>query len=106
MGADAEGKQELETALTVAARVFVDDPAQAFHSGEVNVPLHHGDLQESQIAGSLGAVLDGALAGREHDDQITLFDSTGLAVQDLAVARLVVARARAAGVGISVPLVG
>ncbi|MCC6623328.1 MAG: ornithine cyclodeaminase family protein [Deltaproteobacteria bacterium] len=106
MGADAEGKQELESALTIACHIFVDDPAQAFHSGEVNVPLHHGDLRETAIAGSLGAVLHGALVGREHDDQITLFDSTGLAVQDLAVARLVVARARARGVGIAVPLVG
>jgi len=106
MGADAEGKQELATALTIAARIFVDDPAQAFHSGEVNVPLHHGDLSETGIAGSLGAVLAGELVGRERDDQITLFDSTGLAVQDLAVARLVVARARARGVGIAVPLVG
>jgi len=106
MGADAEGKQELETALTVAARVFVDDPAQAFHSGEVNVPLHHGDLAESDVVGGLGAVLTGELAGRTSPEDITVFDSTGLAVQDLAVARLLVARARALGVGVALPLVG
>lgn len=106
MGADAEGKQELETALTVAARVFVDDPAQAFHSGEVNVPLHHGDLRESDIAGALGAVLAGTLAARPEPGTITLFDSTGLGVQDLAVARRLVERARARGVGTALPLVG
>lgn len=106
MGADAEGKQELETALTVAARIFVDDPTQAFHSGEVNVPLHHGDLREDQVAGSLGAVLNGLLVARPDADAITVFDSTGLAVQDLAVARILVARAHREGRGLSLPLVG
>ena len=105
MGADAEGKQELATALTIAARILVDDPAQAFHSGEVNVPLHHGDLTEDRIVGGLGAVLAGRLVGRTGADDITLFDSTGLAVQDLAVARIVVERARREGVGVSLPLV-
>ena len=106
MGADAQGKQELETALTAAARIFVDDPAQAFHSGEVNVPLHDGELHESDIVGSIGALLAGTLAAREGEAQVTLFDSTGLGVQDLAVARLLVARARERGVGVSVALVG
>jgi len=106
MGADAEGKQELETALTIASRTFVDDPAQAFHSGEVNVPLHHGDLREADVAGSLGAVLNGLLVARPAPDLITLFDSTGLAVQDLAVAKILVARARQEGRGVSLPLVG
>ncbi len=106
MGADAEGKQELETALLVACRIFVDDPAQAFHSGEVNVPLHEGALSEDAIAGSLGDVLADRTPGRASETDITLFDSTGLGVQDLAVARLLVARARARQVGIAVPLVG
>lgn len=97
MGADAEGEQKLATDLTVSARIFVDDPAQAFHSGEVNVPLHHGDLRESDVIGSLGDVLAGRLVGRRHSDDITLFDSTGLGVQDLAVARRLVERARARG---------
>lgn len=106
MGADAEGKQELETALTIAARIFVDDPAQAFHSGEVNVPLHDGALRESDIAGALGAVLAGSLAARDSAAHVTIFDSTGLGVQDLTVARLWVARARERGVGTAVALVG
>ncbi len=105
MGADAEGKQELESTLTASARIIVDDPAQAFHSGEVNVPLHDGVLTERAIAGGLGEVLAGRLVGRTSVDEITLFDSTGLAVQDLAVARIVVARARELGVGVALQIV-
>jgi ornithine cyclodeaminase/alanine dehydrogenase len=106
MGADAEGKQELESALTASARVVVDDPAQALHSGEVNVPIHDGTFAADAIIGGLGDVLAGRLVGRASGDDITLFDSTGLAVQDLAVARIVVARARANGVGVALTLVG
>lgn len=106
MGADAEGKQELESALVALARIIVDDPAQALHSGEVNVPLHDGALTPAAIAGQLGDVLAGRLAGRTHDDAITLFDSTGLAVQDLATARLVYARAAERGVGVRLDLMG
>lgn len=106
MGADAEGKQELESALTAAARIIVDDPAQALHSGEVNVPLHHGTFGPDAIAGALGGVLAGRVPARTSDADITLFDSTGLAVQDLAVARLIVDKAKRAGVGVSLNLVG
>lgn len=106
MGADAEGKQELESALTASARIVVDDPAQALHSGEVNVPLHHGALTEDAIVGGLGAVLAGRVTARTSDSDITLFDSTGLAVQDLAVARVIVAKAKKAGVGVALNLVG
>lgn len=106
MGADAEGKQELESALTASARVIVDDPAQALHSGEVNVPIHDGVLSAEAIIGGLGDVLAGRIVGRASADEITLFDSTGLAVQDLAVARIVVARAKALGVGVALALVG
>jgi len=106
MGADAEGKQELESGLTASARIVVDDPAQAHHSGEVNVPLHDGALALDAIAGGLGDVLLGRVKGRLDAGDITLFDSTGLAVQDLAVARMVLARARELGVGTALALLG
>lgn len=86
MGADAPGKQELDGALLVSARVFVDDMEQATHSGEVNVPLHRGEFAREQIAGVIGDVIIGRTTGRRDSDQITVFDSTGLAVQDLALA--------------------
>jgi ornithine cyclodeaminase/alanine dehydrogenase len=104
MGADAPGKQELESALVAVARVFVDDPHQAFHSGEVNVPLHEGTIAEAGIAGTLGEVIAGAKRGRLSAREVTVFDSTGLAIQDLAVARVVEAEAKRRGIGRAVEL--
>ena len=86
IGADAEGKQECDPELLKRARIFVDEIEQASHSGEINVPLHNGDLTRDDVKGSLGAVLSGTLTGRESESDITLFDSTGLAVQDIATA--------------------
>jgi ornithine cyclodeaminase/alanine dehydrogenase len=105
MGADAPGKQELDPDILLAARVFVDDWKQGSESGEVNVPLSSGRLKREDIAGSLGEVVAGSKLGRLTDADITVFDSTGLAVQDLAVAREVYERARKAGVGTEFELV-
>ena len=104
IGADAPGKQELAVAVLAAAQVFIDDAEQAFHSGEMNVPLAAGSLQPESVAGTLGAVVAGLHAGRSGDDSITVFDSTGLAVQDMAVARAVYDRALEDGVGQKLPL--
>jgi alanine dehydrogenase len=103
IGADAEGKQELDPAVLSAAdtRVFVDDHAQATHSGEVNVPLARGLITGDHIAGTLGAVIAGQHPGRE-DALVTVFDSTGLAIQDVALAQVVHQAATAAGMGTSV----
>jgi alanine dehydrogenase len=106
MGADAPGKQELEAALLTRARIFVDDWEQATHSGEVNVPLHDGVLAERDIVGSLGDVIAGTRPARLGEGDVTVFDSTGLGVQDVAVARVVHERARASGRGLEVALVG
>jgi ornithine cyclodeaminase/alanine dehydrogenase len=99
MGADGPGKQELEVVLLGRARVVVDDLEQARHGGEINVALAHGQFREEQIAATLGDVIVGRAEGRARADQITLFDSTGLAIQDVATARLAYDRAGAAGVG-------
>lgn len=106
IGADAPGKQEIEGALLGRARVVVDDRDQAFHSGEVNVPLSTGALRPEDIHATLGEVLAGKKPGRTSPDEITLFDSTGLAIQDLAVARLAYDRCRERGLGVSVDLLG
>jgi ornithine cyclodeaminase/alanine dehydrogenase len=107
MGADAAGKQELAAEILVAARVFVDDLEQASHSGEINVPLHDGRLRVDQLAGTLGEVVAGKLLARPPgaEDAVTIFDSTGLAVQDVALARLLLDAALARGVGVDLPLV-
>ena len=99
IGADAPGKQELETLLTVAAKVFVDSVDQASHSGEINVPWAEGQLDESKLAGTLGEVIAGKKPGRLNDQEITVFDSTGLSIQDMAVAHLVYERAIVEGIG-------
>ena len=75
--------------LLVKAEVFVDDPGQAVHSGEINVPITTGLYNARMIAGTLGEVVIGK-KGRSSPDAITIFDSTGLAIQDLAIAALVV----------------
>lgn len=99
MGADAHGKQELETAILLDAKVVVDDWEQAGESGEVNVPISQGVLEPDQIYATLGAICAGHKEGRTSDEEITVFDSTGLAVQDVALARLVYERAADEGVG-------
>ncbi|WP_437964679.1 ornithine cyclodeaminase family protein [Sorangium sp. So ce260] len=98
MGADAPGKQELDPEILREARVIIDDWAQATESGEVNVPLHEGALHREHIQGTLGEVVAGKLAGR-RDAAITVFDSTGLAIQDVALARVIYAAARERGAG-------
>ncbi|MBP7120576.1 MAG: ornithine cyclodeaminase family protein [Methanolinea sp.] len=87
IGADAPGKEELDPAILIRASVFVDDPAQAVHSGEVNVPITNGRFSENMIAGTLGEVVIGKKR-RKSASEITVFDSTGLAIQDLAIASL------------------
>ena len=89
MGADAAGKQELDPAIFSKARIFVDDWAQAQHSGEINVALSQGLLPAENLLGSLGEVVAGKKPGREHSEEITIFDSTGLVIQDLALGKSV-----------------
>jgi ornithine cyclodeaminase/alanine dehydrogenase len=104
MGADAPGKQELDPRLLEEATVVLDDMAQATESGEVNVPLHRGEYKREQIYGTLGEIVAGKKAGRVGTE-ITIFDSTGLAIQDLALARVLFDAARQRGLGIEVDLV-
>jgi alanine dehydrogenase len=99
MGADAHGKQELEAAILLDAKVVVDDWQQAGESGEVNVPLEQGVLEPDQIYATLGSICAGHKKGRTSKEEITVFDSTGLAVQDVALARLVYEQATAEDIG-------
>ena len=87
IGADAPGKQELDPMLLKQGLVFVDDMSQAVHSGEVNVPITKGLFAAEDITGTLGEVVIG-MKRRGSLDQVTIFDSTGLAIQDLAIAAI------------------
>jgi alanine dehydrogenase len=89
IGADAPGKQELDAAILKKAKVVIDDWHQAIHSGEVNVPLRKKQISVDHIYGDLGAIVAGKKKGRTSENEITVFDSTGLAIQDTAVAHYV-----------------
>jgi len=93
IGADAKGKEELEPELLKRAKLVVDDWQQASHSGEINVPLSRGIITKKDIYATLSEVLIGKKKGRVSSKEITIFDSTGLAIQDVAVANLVYKRA-------------
>jgi len=85
MGADGPGKAEIAVAELARTRVFCDDWEQASHNGELAHALAAGALARADVT-ELGAVLAGEAEGRGSDDEITAFDSTGLAIQDLAIA--------------------
>jgi len=93
IGADARGKEELEADLLKRAKIVVDDRRQALHSGEINVPLSKGVITEKNIHATLGEILVGKKKGRTAPTEITMFDSTGLAIQDVAVANLLYKKA-------------
>jgi ornithine cyclodeaminase len=101
MGTDTQGKQEVEPALVAAASVFTDEVAQSVTIGEAQHAVGAGLLQAGAIR-PLGDVLTGADPGRRRAGEVTLYDGTGVALQDLAVASVAVARARERGLGIEV----
>lgn len=102
MGADTKGKQELDPQLVAACAIFVDEPAQALSIGECQHAFALGLIGESDLRAVLGAVLNGTAQGRQSPEEITLFDGTGVAIQDLVVAELAVRRARESGQGVMV----
>jgi alanine dehydrogenase len=106
MGADAEGKQELADEVLLNAKLVIDDHAQCTHSGEINVPYSAGTLDDDDIFAELGEVVAGDKPGRDADDGVTVFDSTGLAIQDVAASHVVYESARERGVGTGFALVG
>jgi alanine dehydrogenase len=85
MGADGPGKAEIAVEELARVHVFCDDWEQASHNGELVHALEAGRLQRDDVT-ELGSVLAGDAEGRRGDDEVTVFDSTGLAIQDLAIA--------------------
>jgi len=101
MGSDTVGKQEVEPALLARAVVFCDEVAQSLMIGEAQHAVAAGMITAADIV-PLGEVLTGAHPGRQSDDQITLFDGTGVGLQDLAVAGVALQRAVERGQGMVV----
>ena len=85
LGADGSGKAEATPGAVASCALFCDEWAQASHGGELTGAVQAGLITRDQV-GELGAVLAGDQPGRPGPEAVTLFDSTGLAIQDLAVA--------------------
>ncbi len=101
MGTDTKGKQEVEAALLARATVFTDEVAQSISIGEAQHAVAEGLIVEADIT-QIGAVINGTHPGRSSEAEITLFDGTGVGLQDLAVAAAVVDLAVERGLAIEV----
>jgi alanine dehydrogenase len=104
IGADGPGKQELDPKIMKRAKIVVDSLKQCRVIGEIQHALAQGLIRDSDIHAEIGEILTGKKSGRESDDEITLFDSTGLAAQDIAAANIVYQLAKKTGMGKSVTL--
>lgn len=89
IGADAKGKQEIDASVLRQAKIVIDDWGQASHSGEINVPLAKKQITKKNIHAGLGEIVARIKEGRTSDEEITIFDSTGLAIQDISCAAVV-----------------
>ena len=100
VGACRPDQREMPTAVVKRSRVFVDSRAGALkEAGDILLPIRERAIDERHIAGELGELVLGRVAGRQSDADLTIFKSLGMAVEDVVTARLVVERARAAGLG-------
>ncbi len=89
IGADAPGKQEINPKILKQAKIVVDDRTQASHSGEINVPISRKQMTKRNIYALLGDIIAGKKQGRISAGEITLFDATGLAIQDVSCGYIV-----------------
>lgn len=105
IGADAPGKEELDPEILKKAKIVVDCWEQASHSGEINVPLTKGIIKKEDVYAELGEIVIGKKPARENEEEITIFDSTGLAIQDLYTASLVFKIARKRKIGREVKMI-
>jgi ornithine cyclodeaminase len=94
MGADGPGKQELATAVVAGAALWADSPQQSVAMGEFQYAAAAGLIETASI-GAIGSLIEGQVPGRSGDE-ITIFDSSGIALQDLAICAFALERARAA----------
>jgi ornithine cyclodeaminase/alanine dehydrogenase-like protein (mu-crystallin family) len=106
VGADSEGKQELDPRVLAGARVVADIAAQAAHMGELQHAIAAGLMGIADLHAELGEIVAGSKPGRSADDEIFVFDSTGTALQDVAAAAVAYERALASRRGRELSLAG
>jgi ornithine cyclodeaminase/alanine dehydrogenase-like protein (mu-crystallin family) len=99
VGTDAESKRELSPELLAGARTVVDVLTQCAAFGDLHHALAAGAMTTSDVYAELGDIVAGQKPGRQSDDEVIVFDSTGMALQDAAAAALVLERALQRGRG-------
>lgn len=100
VGACRPNHREMDSALVASARLFVDSRTGALaEAGDIVIPIAEGAFDESHIAGELGEVAAGTVAGRQSDTETTIFKSLGMAVEDVAAAQLAYTKAAERGLG-------
>lgn len=105
VGACGPAGRELDTEAVRRSRLFVDQLAAAKRdAGDLVIPFNAGELDESHILGEVGDIISGRLPARLSDDDITMFESVGIAAQDIAAAHLIYKRAKAEGAGVEVEI--
>jgi alanine dehydrogenase len=102
VGADMEGKQELDTKLFKRAKVFVDSLSQCLERGETRNAVLSGDLIPERIHAELGEVILGTKSGRSSDQELTIFDTTGMGIQDNTLSTMLYKKALELGVGTTI----
>ena len=101
-GCDMAGKQELEASLFTHAKVVVDNVAECVRRGESQHSIREGLIRQEDIHAEIGQIALGQKAGRESAEEITIFDSTGMSLQDISTASRIYARALEMGIGTKV----
>lgn len=101
IGADMEGKEEIDPQIFVKARIFADDIEQCIRVGELERPIRENIISKEAISGEIGQVLCGKKQGRLCDEDITIFDATGLALLDLVTGKRAIAQAKKLGLGLN-----
>ena len=104
IGADAEGKEELDPAIMENASIFVDDKVHCVAAGEIEIPIKKGIITPDDVVGEIGELILGKKEGRRSDDEITVYDATGMALLDIAAAKAALEAAERLGLGQTVEL--
>lgn len=104
VGSDTQGKQEIDENIFKTAQVFVDDAVQCIRVGEIEKALQKGIMKETDILGEIGALITGELQGRRDEEAITVYDTTGIAIQDLVTAKIVLDKAAEKNLGTLISL--
>lgn len=104
IGADMAGKQEIDSKIMLNARIFTDDKKQCIQAGEIEIPIKNGIISEKDIIGDIGDLLLDKVQGRRNEEEITVFDATGMALLDIATGKIALQLAEEQGLGVKVEI--